>query len=264
MVDPERLDVPVPDGGSIAVWCAGTGPALVLVHGSMCDHTTFDALADALSGERTTFAMDRRGFGASPDGDGYSADREFEDVAAVVTAVAERTGGPVALLGHSWGASCALGAANRCTQVSALLLYEPSLGLRYPPGAIDRVESLVEAGDHEGAVLAVLIDIAGMADDDVAAVRGSPAWPARVATAPTIAREALIEDGWELRAGQFDGVSAPTVLLTGSDSPPELSELTHRTATVVPAARVQVLDGCDHFSYRFHPDVVAAAIRGLT
>ena len=263
MVDPERLDVPVSNGGSVAVWCRGAGPALVLVHGSMCDHTTFDALVDTLSDDFATFALDRRGFGASGDGDGYSADREFDDVATVVEAVAERTGGPVTLFGHSWGASCALGAAARCTHVGQLLLYEPSLGLRYPPGAIDRIDALVAAGDHQGAVVAVLTEIAGMADDDIAAVRGSPVWPARVATEPTIAREARIEDAWELEAGQFAGVSAPTLVLTGSESPTELTDLARRTAAVIPGSRVHVLDGHDHFAYRFHPDVVAAVIRAF-
>jgi pimeloyl-ACP methyl ester carboxylesterase len=70
----ERWDVKSGDGGSIAVWVEGEGPPLVLVHGSVSDHTMF--------------AMDRRGFGASRDDPNYSAEREFSDVAAVVDAVA--------------------------------------------------------------------------------------------------------------------------------------------------------------------------------
>ena len=37
-----RFDVRSPDGTPIAVWVEGTGPALVMVHGSIADHTTFD------------------------------------------------------------------------------------------------------------------------------------------------------------------------------------------------------------------------------
>jgi alpha-beta hydrolase superfamily lysophospholipase len=88
----ERWDVETSDGGTIAVWVDGTGPPLVLVHGSISDHTGFAPLIDELRDEVTTFAMDRRGFGASPDRPGYYADREFTDVAAVVSAVATRTG----------------------------------------------------------------------------------------------------------------------------------------------------------------------------
>jgi pimeloyl-ACP methyl ester carboxylesterase len=85
-----RLDVQSADGTSLAVWVEGRGPPLVLVHGSLCDHTRFDPLVAELRGGATTFAMDRRGFGASGDAAGYSIEREFEDVAAVVDAVAAR------------------------------------------------------------------------------------------------------------------------------------------------------------------------------
>jgi pimeloyl-ACP methyl ester carboxylesterase len=137
----ERWNVKTCDGGAIAVWIEGDGPPLVLVHGSISDHTAFDPLVGELRGEFTVFAMDRRGFGASPDAPGYSAEREFSDVAAVVNAVMARTGEPAVLFGHSWGASCALGAASQLPSLRALVLYEPSLGLRYPPGSLDRIEA---------------------------------------------------------------------------------------------------------------------------
>jgi pimeloyl-ACP methyl ester carboxylesterase len=105
-----RVDVRSADGTSIAVWVAGEGPPLVLVHGSLCDHTRFDSLLAELGDGVTTFAMDRRGFGASGGAPRYDHRAgEFEDVAAVVDAVADRTGEPVALWGHSYGANCAMG-----------------------------------------------------------------------------------------------------------------------------------------------------------
>jgi pimeloyl-ACP methyl ester carboxylesterase len=75
----ERWDVKASDGGAIAVWVDGHGPPLVLVHGAIGDHTGFAPLIGELRGEMTTFAMDRRGFGASPNGSGYCAEREFTD-----------------------------------------------------------------------------------------------------------------------------------------------------------------------------------------
>lgn len=94
----EQWDVKSDDGGSIAVWVEGDGPPLVLVHGSVSDHSGFAPLVGELRGEFTIFAMDRRGFGASRDGPGHSAEREFSDVAVVVDAVATRTGEPVVLV----------------------------------------------------------------------------------------------------------------------------------------------------------------------
>ena len=73
-----RLDVQSSDGTPLAVWADGQGPPLVLVHGSLSDHTTFDPLVHELRDDLTTFSMDRRGFGASGDAAGYTIQREFE------------------------------------------------------------------------------------------------------------------------------------------------------------------------------------------
>lgn len=259
----ERLDVPTADGGRITVWVDGAGPSLVLVHGSMCDHTTFNGLVDELRVDFRCYAMDRRGFGASPESGDYSADREFDDVAAVVEAIASLEGTSVALFGHSWGASCAMGGAARTRNVGRLLLYEPSLGLSYPPGSIEVIDAKVAWGDFEGAVLFVLVDIAGMRADEVEALRSSSVWPARVATAPTIAREARIEANWVIEPGQFGGIAAPTLLLSGSDSPPELGEVVRRSADAIPRARIAILNGHGHFAYRTHPREVASVIAGF-
>jgi pimeloyl-ACP methyl ester carboxylesterase len=258
----ERFDIHTADGNQIAVWVDGAGPPLVLVHGSMCDHTTFNALIAALRTDFRCCAMDRRGFGASPESGAYSADREFDDVAAVVDAVASLDGTPVVLFGHSWGASCAMGGAARTGNVRRLVLYEPSLGLGYPPGSIEAIEARVAAGDFEGAVLHVLVEIAGMGEDEVEALRSSAVWPARVATAPTIAREARIEANWTLEPDQFKGIGAPTLLLTGSESPAELADVVRRSSEAIPGSRIAILQGHGHFAYRSHPQVVAAFIVG--
>ena len=44
----DRFDVTAADGAPIAVWVKGRGPALVMVHGSIADHTTFDSFVAAL------------------------------------------------------------------------------------------------------------------------------------------------------------------------------------------------------------------------
>jgi pimeloyl-ACP methyl ester carboxylesterase len=55
------------DGTEIAWWMSGEGPPLVLVHGSLCDHSHFDPLVAELREGMTTVSMDRRGFRASGD-----------------------------------------------------------------------------------------------------------------------------------------------------------------------------------------------------
>src|SRR5437667_5494724 len=97
------------DGTSIAFTRGGTGRPLVLVHGTTADHTRWMPLLPELEARFTVYAVDRRGRGGSGDAEDYSIEREFDDVAAVVDAIAE----PVFLLGHSYGAVCALEASLR-------------------------------------------------------------------------------------------------------------------------------------------------------
>jgi pimeloyl-ACP methyl ester carboxylesterase len=87
------------DGTEIAWWTSGHGPPLVLVHGTPADHTRWRPLLPYFEPQVTVHAMDRRGRGASGDGPEYDLAREYEDVAAVVDAVAEASGAPVDLYG---------------------------------------------------------------------------------------------------------------------------------------------------------------------
>lgn len=259
-----RFDVRSADGTSLAVWVDGGGPPLVMVHGSIADHTTFAPFVEVLRDEWTTYSMDRRGFGASGDAPGYAIERDFEDVAAVVDAIAARTGGPVVVWGHSYGANCAMGGAALTSNVRHLVLYEPSLGLAYPPGSIDAIEEAVAAGDREAAIVGVLAGALEMSGEEIDAIRSSPLWPVRLAAAPTVPRECRVEEGWVYRPGQFDAVASPTLVLAGSDSLPTIAATTRWAAAAIPGAQVRVLDGHAHFAHKTDPALVAGVIRRFT
>lgn len=255
-----RLTVRSSDGVDLAVWVEGQGPPLVLVHGSIQDHTISAALVVALSTDFTTYAMDRRGFGASGDGPSYSLVREFADVAAVVDHVVARTGAPVVLWGHSFGASCAMGAATLTDNVSHLVLYEPSLGLAYPTGWIDQVEQLVAVGDLEAVIVMVLRDLLEFTDEQIEDRRAEPVWDTRVATAPTVAREARAEQEWTYAASRMDHITAPTLLLSGTESPPDVRHATAAARTAIPGARVRTMPGHAHIAHRTDPAMVAEIV----
>lgn len=255
------LEVVSTDGTPLAVWVDGHGPPLVLVHGSMTDHTGFAALVARLRDGLTTFSMDRRGHGASGDADGYTIDREFEDVAAVVDAVAARTSGPVALLGHSFGAGCAMGGAARTGNVHRLVLYEPGLGRDPSVDAVERVEVAVAAGDLERGFLAVLDAIGGATEEDVEVVRSASSWAQWVAAAPVALRELRAEGDWVYRPGQFDAVVSPTLVLAGSESPPTRNRATIRSVAAIAGTSLRVLGGQGHFAFMRAPEVVASVVR---
>jgi pimeloyl-ACP methyl ester carboxylesterase len=247
------------DGTPIAVWRAGTGPPILLVHGSLSDHATFDPLIAELH-DMACFAMDRRGFGSSGDGGDYSIEREFEDVAAVVDAIATRAEDLVTVLGHSYGAGCAMGGAGLTGNVRTLLLYEPGLGLAYQPGTIDAIEEKLATGRADDAIEMVLVDIVGVSPDELASFRSSPRWPVFVAGVPLVVREARVEHGWVYEPGMFDGITAPALFLAGSESPEPLREATERAAAAI-GAPIRVLDGHGHLATRTDPALVAGIIR---
>jgi pimeloyl-ACP methyl ester carboxylesterase len=260
---PDRFEVSSVDGTPIGVWVDGEGPPLVMVHGAFADHTRFDPLVAELRDDLITFAMDRRGRGASGDAPDYSIEREFEDVAAVVDAVADRTGQPPALWGHSYGADCAMGAAALTDRVSHLLLYEPGLGSPFSPGQVEAVEAAMAAGDQETAIRIVVIDIVGGTEEDLAAMRSSPIWPSRMAALPTMPREIRAEGEWVYTADRFAVITAPTVVLAGSESPPVQETATRLAVEAIPGAEVRVLAGHGHFAIQTDPAMVAGIIRDV-
>ena len=172
---PDRFDVRSADGTSLAVWVEGNGPPWCW--STVRSPTTPPSIRSSPCSATMSppSPMDRRGFGASGDSPGYTIERDFEDVAAVVDAVAARTGGPVALWGHSYGANCAMGGAALTTNVHHLVLYEPSLGIPYPPGSIDAIEAALARGDHDAAIVAVLVDILRLTEEEIDAFRVEPA-----------------------------------------------------------------------------------------
>src|SRR5215212_10319251 len=105
------------DGTTIAYWRSGHGEPLVLVHGTTADHSRWAPVLPELEKHFSVCAIDRRGRGGSGDSDAYALEREFEDVAAVVDSFGE----PAFLLGHSYGALCALEASVLARNVRKLV-----------------------------------------------------------------------------------------------------------------------------------------------
>ena len=248
------------DGTPIAVWVQGDGPPLVLVHGSLRDHRVFEPLIAHLHRGLRTYAVDRRGFGSSGDTQTYSIEQEFRDLAAVVDVLASRHGQGVALLGHSYGAGCAMGAAAITANVNRLLLYEPGLGIQYPAGWIESQEKALAAGRAEDVIHAVLTDILEMTEDEVNSRKVGPLWADYLAAAPTVLREARVEHSWEYRQGALDGIKARTLMLVGTETSCALLRSTLRAMSAIRNAEPRVLDGHGHLALLTHPAMIASIV----
>jgi pimeloyl-ACP methyl ester carboxylesterase len=248
------------DGTAIGYFRSGNGPPLVLVHGTTADHTRWRTVLPLLEPHVTVYALDRRGRGASGDTGEYSIEREFGDVAAVVEAVADASGGPVDLLGHSYGAICALEACLRTAGVRRLVLYEPPV--QPPPRSptTDRLAELLAGGRPDEVVETFFRDIARVPERDLVRLKSLPSWPARVAAAHTVVREERFGDHYRFAPERFASLSVPTLLLAGSASAAFLRASTEAVAAAVPGARVVVLAGQAHNAMDAAPDRFTAEL----
>jgi pimeloyl-ACP methyl ester carboxylesterase len=249
------------DGTRIATWRSGEGRPLVLVHGTSVDHTRWSALLPFLEQHATVYTMDRRGRGASGDAPEYDIQREYEDVAEVVDAVATDHGGPVDLFGHSYGALCALEASRRTHNVGRLILYEPTvLPPAEPSGFAARAEALLREDRRDEVVTQFLEEIAGMSHAQIEALRGQPSWHMRLAVAHTLPREDRAVTGYGFEPARFHSLRVPTLMLVGSRSPARFRASTDALATALPTARVTALAGEQHHAIVTAPQKVATAV----
>lgn len=242
------------DNTPIAFERSGTGPALVLVHGTTADHTRWAPLLPELGRHFTVYAMDRRGRGESGDSDSYSLEREYEDVAAVVDAAGPQT----SLLGHSYGALCALEAALLTSNVSKLVLYEPAFPAEgeelYPPGAVQRFQTLLDQGDREVLLTAFFRELVQMSDEEIKLVRADPSWQGRLVAAHTAVRE-LADGDYVFEPERFRGLDVPTLLLLGGNSPPFLRRPTEQVAAALSHSQIVQMPGQGHAAMTTAPDL---------
>jgi pimeloyl-ACP methyl ester carboxylesterase/GNAT superfamily N-acetyltransferase len=253
------------DGTLIAVFTSGTGPPLILVHGASADHTTFRVVGPRFAANHTVHAIDRRGRGASGDTLPYAIEREFEDVAAVASALAAETGGPVDVVGHSYGGRCALGAALLTDDIRRVVCYE---GAPTPPGVdygdadvLPELRRREAAGDPACVLSTFMRRVVGMDEAGLERYREDPVWPLRVAAAPTIVRELEVESRSDAAGIDALGrVRQPVLQILGGDSRPEFGEATRALDARLADGRIVVIDGAKHAAHHTHPDAFVAAV----
>lgn len=247
-----------PSGTRIGCETCGEGPPLVLIHGAFSDHrTNWDHVRPLLEGHFTVHAMARRGRGATDATAGHALEDEAEDAAALIRQI----GAPVSLLGHSYGAHVALGAARLVPdRVQKLVLYEAPWPHLLDAAALLPLEALARAGDWDGFAATFFADVLAVPQADLDALRASEDWAPIVADAP-----ATLGDFHALARFRFDpeccrDLPMPVLLQVGSESPPEFY-VTDALAAILPDATVGLLHGQAHEGMTTAPDQYAAAVR---
>ncbi len=256
----ERLIVQAADGVPLSVLQDGSGPTLILVHGSAATSAAWTAVRPVLSREFTVWAMDRRGRGASGDGLHYSLDAEAHDLAAVARAA----GKAVTLVAHSYGALVAVIAAagQQLQNVTRLILYEPPAYVTPPPYQAQVREAMNRAwaaNDPDGVASAFLGGVLGLSEEILSAVRTLPVWDEITAMAGTVYRESKEVDAFRIPAG-LSAWRTPTTVLLGSQSPAWMSSAAREVCAAIRCCRIEMLEGQGHLALQTAPALFASKV----
>ncbi len=236
------------DGTAVAYEQSGSGPALILVDGAMCYRAAgpMRPLAALLGEAFTVYAYDRRGRGESGDTLPYAAEREVEDLRALIA----RAGGEAYVYGISSGAALAMTTAATGPGVAKLAMYEPPYMAELDGGTSSkeyaaRLHELLAAG-RRGDAVALFMAKVGMPPEAIDGFRRSAAFAVLEAIAPTLAYDYEVLTGESLPRDVAGTVTAPATVLAGGASPQPLQQAARATADALPTAEFRVLDGQTH------------------
>lgn len=231
----------------------GRGAPVVLVHGAFSDYRAWDPQIAALAASHRVQSVSLRGYYPSQDRIGdATAERHAEDVVDLIAELAA----PVVLVGHSRGGRIALDVAARCgVQIDRLVLIEPG-GVMEPDFLREPPSPVPAAPDVRGEVLRLITagDAAAALETYIDFGHGAGTWqrlPAlfhemAIANAHTIGMM-IGDSSVPLSRALARKVTAPTLLVCGSNSP----RIFHRTIAVLqaelPMNSTITIDGGDHF-----------------
>ncbi|UXM92502.1 alpha/beta fold hydrolase [Paenarthrobacter sp. JL.01a] len=246
------------DGTMIGFRKAGDGAPIVIVHGSISTGDQWLPVAEQLAKSNTVYVMDRRGRGLSSDADDYSLATEVEDIKTIMAVAGDNP----ALLGHSYGAICALEAARTGAPVSDLVLYEPPLPVDSPTAgpALDDYAAAIEEGDGEKAIHIAAAHFLRISPEETEALAATPLWPDMVRLSPTWTRELREIDLTAALIPQYLKIPTRTLLLVGEASPSHMIGASRHLKNLPNSTEI-TFPGQTHFAHITDPAGVAEVIR---
>jgi pimeloyl-ACP methyl ester carboxylesterase len=254
------------DGVTIGGTVHGEGPPLVFLHGMLGDgDLDWNRLAGHLTGRFTCHLPSQRGRGLSGDHSNLRLGRQVDDFLAYVDSIGEPTG----LVGWSGGAWPVLAAAAQSAEVAAVAAIEPEhigLGGAHEQAefgaAVQRAAELAAEGDLSAAVR----PLAGFVfnDAEIAALEDAGYLEATARYVPN-----LLDFFQQLMGHEGPGpedpavlgaISAPALVLLGSDTKPLAATSARHVADHVPNARVREIPGAGHAAPLTHREALAEAL----
>ena len=263
-IEPLTAQVTSADGSVIGYEVVGqAGPPLLVVHGGAADRTQWAPIKEPLAETFTVYLMDRRGRSLSAEeaSDGYSLEREAEDVVAVATAI----GQPTFVFGHAFGALATLKAALLGAEFKRILIDESPSGLPGPrlmePEVEAGMRAALEEGGRDGMLEFFLRNVVGLDDAAIDGVRGTPIWETRKGVVHTLLREARVAFGYEREAEALSALDVPVRIVVGEESTEPMrvgAEAIHRD---MPQSELVILKGRLFTTMYTEPPAVVEQLR---
>jgi pimeloyl-ACP methyl ester carboxylesterase len=254
-------------GGCIDYDECGSGPTLVLVPGSCSTGAAWRPVIAACNGRFRCVTTSLLGYGGTAERR-TAGDVSIAHEAEVVEAVARKTGGPVHLVGHSFGGLVALAVAlrRRVALTSLVILEAPAAELlrecnedrdyRAFKEMTDGYFARFAAGDREA--IAAMIDFYGGPGTYAS-------WPPRVRAYAVETTAVNIRDwasayGCPLPATALAAVATPSLVVWGGASHPAVQRANALLSQCLPGASAAIIAGAAHFMVASHASEVARAI----
>jgi pimeloyl-ACP methyl ester carboxylesterase len=261
--------VTLPGGGKLAYREAGSGPPLILVHGSPGDGRAWSRVASRLTDRYRILMPDMPGYGGS-DPVTPSAPGQTAAMGAAIGALIESCGEPVRLGGHSYGGNVALHAAiSHAGLVRSLVLFEPvffrALHLAGDTEMLEPASRFLTAyADRvtggEPAAVSEMVDY--WFGRDAFARLPAPVQGLLVAAAPNNGADVRASFADQTTSEQLAAWARPVMVAYGGASPPVASAIARALVDLMPLAQLHCLPGAGHGMLDSHPDAVADLILG--
>ena len=243
------------------------GPMVVLVPGSCSTGAAWRPVIAALNSSFRCVTTSLLGYGGTAERR-TACDSSIVREAEIVEAVARKTGGPVHLVGHSFGGLVGLAVAlrNEVALKSLVIVEAPAAELlrecnedrhyRAFRGMTEAYFATFETGSNEA--IASMIDFYGGAGTYAS-------WPERVRayavkTTPVNILDWASAYGFPLPVASLSAVAIPTLVLWGGASHPAAQRANALLSECLGRATSAVVEGAAHFMISSHAREVACLV----